>query len=294
MSAPANCLDCAAPLAPGQRYCSQCGQAADTHRISLAHFAHDLGHELLHADRNVITLTAALARRPGEVVREYLAGRRKRWFNPFAYLLLVAALGTLALQGISALTAPPREPAAPTHVAVDGNAVENASTRSADAIDSSGSARAIDTSGARPVDKRLSATQKQRARDVGDFMRKHQNLVMLLAVPFNALVFWIAFARRGPNVAEQLTANIFLVAFLMLFTSLLFYPLMALTRGSGAFFVVLAAMLLSHALYYAFAYIQWLALARWPQRLYALAVSAAAIGGWGALTSLAMRWYIAR
>jgi len=294
MSAPANCLDCAAALAPGQRYCSQCGQAADTHRISLAHFAHDLGHALLHADRNVVTLTVALALRPGEVVREYLAGRRKRWFNPFAFLLLVAALGTLALQGISALTAPPRETVAPTHVAIDGNAVENASTLSTDAIDSSGDARAIDTSGARPVDKRLSATQKQRARDVGDFMRKHQNLVMLLAVPFNALVFWIAFARRGPNVAEQLTANIFLVAFLMLFTSLLFYPLMALTRGSGAFFVVLAAMLLSHALYYAFAYIQWLALARWPQRLYALAVSAAAIGGWGALTSLAMRWYIAR
>ncbi len=294
MSAPANCLNCAAALAPGQHYCSQCGQAADTHRISLAHFAHDLGHALLHADRNVFTLTAALARRPGDVVREYLAGRRKRWFNPVAYLLLVAALGTLALQGISALTAPSREPTAATHVALDGSAVDNTSTAGAEATDSSNSERAIDASGATPVDQRRSAKQKQRAREVSDFMRKHQNLVMLVAVPFNALLFWLAFLRRGHNVAEHLTANLFLVAFLMLFTSVLFYPLMALTRGSGSFFVVLAAMLLSHALYYTFAYVQWLALTRWPRRLYALAVSIAAIGGWTALTSLAMRWYIAR
>jgi hypothetical protein len=117
---------------------------------------------------------------------------------------------------------------------------------------------------------------------------------MLLAVPFNAFVFWLAFLRRRVNYAEHLTANVFLVAFLMLFTSLLFYPLMAWTRGSAAFVVVLGAMLLSHALYVAFAYGQWLELQRWSQRLYAVLVSGTAIAGWAALTTLAMRWYVLR
>jgi hypothetical protein len=291
VSAPANCLDCAAVLAQGQRYCSQCGQAAGTNRISLAHFAHELGHALVQADRNVFMLTAALACRPGLVVRDYLAGQRKRWFNPFAYLLLVAALGTLALQGIAAMAGAPREPAAAGRIAVEA---ANTQSAAADTAKSSGDARGIDASTATSANTSPAALQKQRARDVGDFMRKQQNLVMLLAVPFNALVFWLAFLRRHLNWAEHLTANVFLVAFVMLFTSLVFYPLMALARARGVFVVVLGAMLASHALYYAFAYAQWLSLRRWSQRLYAVAVSLAAIGGWAALTTLALRWYIAR
>lgn len=79
------------------RFCPACGQKTATHRLTLHDIAHDSWHALTHTDHSVLGLVKALLLRPGQVVREYVDGRRKAWFNPFAFLIVVVGVCTLAM-----------------------------------------------------------------------------------------------------------------------------------------------------------------------------------------------------
>ncbi|MFN8334913.1 MAG: DUF3667 domain-containing protein [Cyclobacteriaceae bacterium] len=73
-------------------YCPNCSQKADTHRFSVKHFAHEVFHAFTHADKGIFFLAKELFVRPGKVAREFNEGKRKKYFNPITYLLLVMAL----------------------------------------------------------------------------------------------------------------------------------------------------------------------------------------------------------
>lgn len=73
-------------------YCPNCSQKAETHRFTLKHFAHDFFHAFTHADKGIFFLGKELFIRPGKVAREFNEGKRKKYFNPITYLLLVLAL----------------------------------------------------------------------------------------------------------------------------------------------------------------------------------------------------------
>lgn len=73
-------------------YCPNCSQKADTHRFTIKHLAHEFFHAFTHADKGVIFLGKELFIRPGKVAREFNEGKRKKYFNPITYLLLVMAL----------------------------------------------------------------------------------------------------------------------------------------------------------------------------------------------------------
>jgi hypothetical protein len=87
------CLNCAQPLAAGP-YCPHCGQQRP-HRLSTAHVLHEIVHVFTHADKSVFGFVGQVLRHPGRVVADYLAGRRKRYFNPFQFLLLAVGLATV-------------------------------------------------------------------------------------------------------------------------------------------------------------------------------------------------------
>lgn len=92
-----SCLNCATPLQDRQRFCANCGQKAATRRMTLADIGHDLLHAITHADHSVVSLVRALAVRPGAVAREYVDGRRKKYFNPFAFLVLIVGIAALVM-----------------------------------------------------------------------------------------------------------------------------------------------------------------------------------------------------
>lgn len=64
--------------------------------------AHDVWHAVAHLDAGLPRLIRGLATRPGRVYAEYLAGARKRYFNPVLFLLMASGayivLGTAALK----------------------------------------------------------------------------------------------------------------------------------------------------------------------------------------------------
>lgn len=91
------CLNCEAPLEATHAYCARCGQRADTRRLGMGDIAHAAVHVLTHADHSVFALVRDLAVRPGRVAREYVQGRRKKYFNPFTFALVVVGVASVVM-----------------------------------------------------------------------------------------------------------------------------------------------------------------------------------------------------
>ncbi|WP_162910646.1 DUF3667 domain-containing protein [Hymenobacter oligotrophus] len=75
-------------------FCPGCGQPRP-HRLSTAHVLHELVHVFTHADKSIFGFARQVLLAPGRVFADYAAGRRKRYFSPFQFLLLAAGLATL-------------------------------------------------------------------------------------------------------------------------------------------------------------------------------------------------------
>ncbi len=60
-------------------------------------------HAPLHVDRTALSLIRQLLVRPGAVALDYVSGRRRRHYGPFAFLVVAVALasGALAVTGFS-------------------------------------------------------------------------------------------------------------------------------------------------------------------------------------------------
>lgn len=88
------CLNCGATLTGA--YCQDCGQKADTHRITLSHLIkHDLVHGIWHFDKGLLfTLREALLR-PGYMAMNYIKGKRIKYYNVFYLILIVLGINLL-------------------------------------------------------------------------------------------------------------------------------------------------------------------------------------------------------
>jgi hypothetical protein len=84
------CLNCGSVVIGA--HCAQCGQAADVHVLSMREVAGDVTHSLLHLDSRVWRTLRLLVRRPGELTREFIAGRHQLYIPPFRLYLAVSIL----------------------------------------------------------------------------------------------------------------------------------------------------------------------------------------------------------
>jgi len=70
-------------------FCFNCGQKTSVHRYSFIHFiTHDLIRGIWDVDNGIIFTIKELFTRPGHSIREFINGRRARYFN-FASLLVI-------------------------------------------------------------------------------------------------------------------------------------------------------------------------------------------------------------
>jgi hypothetical protein len=98
VSLPKSCLNCGATDSCGKNFCGNCGQRANVApRLTMRDIGHDLVHAITHADHSVFALIRALLTRPGYVARDYIEGRRKRHFGPFAFLVITVGLASAVI-----------------------------------------------------------------------------------------------------------------------------------------------------------------------------------------------------
>ncbi|HEY0058223.1 MAG TPA: DUF3667 domain-containing protein [Flavisolibacter sp.] len=259
------CLNCRQALQPGHRFCSACGQKADTHRISFKHFLHDLLHGFTHADIGIFHLIKQLALKPGEVARNYLAGQRKRYFPPMNFYLIMIGLFVFTL-GLFHTFEQPNNFA---QLRADVSKISDAVVR----------------------ERRM--MKLDRAETAMAFMTKKSNLVsLLLATPLAAFVFFLFYIRRNLNYAEHLVSNFYFAGFSALFFILVVGPLVSLVDSQSFYLGAMSAFLFAEMLYRSIAYYQLMNRKGARHYLYALLASITAVGLWILLSQAIVIYYI--
>lgn len=74
------------------KFCKECGQSMNTHRLTVSHIIEEIVHYFTHADKGLFFIIKEMFIRPGTVIEEYIEGKRKKYFNPFTFLLLCSTV----------------------------------------------------------------------------------------------------------------------------------------------------------------------------------------------------------
>ena len=89
------CLNCEAVLPEQARFCPACSQRADTTRLTVGDMLRESMHSFLNVERGPVAMLLGLLTRPGAIARDYVLGRRRRYYGPFATLVVVAGATAL-------------------------------------------------------------------------------------------------------------------------------------------------------------------------------------------------------
>lgn len=85
-----HCLNCDGPL--NGPYCPACGQKRDLPAFTWHFLLQELPASLFQVDRGIWYTIRQLFTRPGHAIRDYLEGKRVRYFRPLSLLVLSAGL----------------------------------------------------------------------------------------------------------------------------------------------------------------------------------------------------------
>jgi hypothetical protein len=173
-------------------FCPTCGQKHAVHRITVGHVLHEGLHSITHADKGFLLLVKELVARPGIVAKEYIEGRRKRYFNPLSFLVISSAL-----------------------LAYFGSA-----TGYMDKLTGGGSNQA----GGRPISD-VWREVFQIAANSGKW------LTLLFIAPLFALLSWLFFIKKKYNYAENFVLHSFIFGEAALLRLVVFVPLYLIFPG---------------------------------------------------------------
>jgi hypothetical protein len=176
-------------------FCHGCGQRVQAGRLTVRGIAAHRVTDAFDLNRGLLFTAAALFRRPGEAVREYVSGATVRYTNPVKYLLLLAALALLMMVRLDVFETQMR--------ALPGVAAAQES-----------------------------AQAQQMQAELSAWISRHMNLLMIAGVPVIAWLSRRFFRAAGFSYAEHLVFNVFAYAQMCLL-SLLVLPLTQ-AAGLGA------------------------------------------------------------
>ena len=74
------------------KFCNNCGQAASVERLSWKYVLNELRGGFLKYDKNKLLTIKDLLVKPGDMIREFIDGKRLYHYKPFSLLLVVASL----------------------------------------------------------------------------------------------------------------------------------------------------------------------------------------------------------
>lgn len=77
-------------------YCSHCGQKASVARLGLHEIFHDVVHAITHAEKGFFRVAKELLFTPGKLYSNYFSGKRKTYFSPVTFFLLLMGLALIA------------------------------------------------------------------------------------------------------------------------------------------------------------------------------------------------------
>ena len=91
------CLNCGHPLELSDRYCPNCSQANSVKHLTFRDFLDELFEDMVRFDTRLVRTLQTMLWRPGLVSKEFIAGKRKAYSNPFRFLFTLAFIYFLLL-----------------------------------------------------------------------------------------------------------------------------------------------------------------------------------------------------
>lgn len=177
------CRNCNQHLLLNQKFCHECGQRTDTHRINFHYFLHELPHNIFHVDGGIIFTLKELFTRPGHTIREYLDGKRQPHFKPVMLVLIMGSVCAL----IQYLLKDKSQAKIADQKIFQGN------------LKGSGLSKYVDFEG-------LFSYFKQ----IVEWLSSHFAFTVLLMLPIAAFGFFLGFRKYKLNYPEWLVVMLFL------------------------------------------------------------------------------------
>lgn len=201
------------------KFCPNCSQKADTHRLTVAHFAHEATHAVTHTDKGILLLIKEMFVRPGHVAREYVEGKRKKYFNPITFLLILMAVQVYAVKKTDFY----------------GKFTRQVQKVYAEMM-------AAQPNGKKGVEKFNSQIEK--ADKQASMATDNNKLLTVVFIPFLSLLTWLLFMKSGLNYAENLVLNVLINGQMIVFF-LLMCILPVIIKASLAVLVLYLYLLFS-------------------------------------------------
>jgi hypothetical protein len=190
------CHNCSYPLEEEFQYCPKCSQKTHLDRLTLHDILHDALHYFTHADKGFLGLIKELALKTGVVAKEFTAGKRKSYFPPLNFYLLVATIFVLVIHGVA--------PNTPFDVKKEHPELANIPDK---------------------AKRQYVQTIYERQHEAISFMNKYSNTVAMIAVPLLCFLYWLFYMRGKYNYTEHLVACMYMVGFANLVYAVIFVPL---------------------------------------------------------------------
>jgi len=175
------------------KYCSNCGQSAETHKINVHYLWHDIQHGLLHLDKGILFTTRELFTRPGHSIREFLEGKRVKHFKPISLVLVLAGIYGLLFHFFK----------------ID---------MFANYVVISGSGEKVNH-----INEVIAKTS--------EWISQHYAILAILQIPIFAIGTYLCFRKGGYNFIEHLIINSFLVG-QRLILHIITFPIYYISSGT--------------------------------------------------------------
>ncbi|PWK22124.1 uncharacterized protein DUF3667 [Arcicella aurantiaca] len=159
------------------KYCSECGQKAETNRFTIKHIIETTSHAFLNVffffERGASLTFKELLISPGQFLRNYLSGKRVSHITPIGYVLLVGTISTLL------------------YTYLGDEMMMNM-----------------------PFGEQLVNDKNKiiSTKDIVKYITEHQVLSTLIMIPLTSMVTQRVYKKIGYNYAEHLVVNAFLLS----------------------------------------------------------------------------------
>ena len=218
--APAACLNCGCSFGdPRPRYCPSCGQETNVKPPTLIEFAQQFGGSYIAAEGALWRTLKLLLFRPGQLTREYLAGRRRRYVLPLRLYLTVSLIVLLALRFTTAINID----VDPSSIATAGGAqkksfvvIDFGADRRAGLADGKFYCVGLPRWACDRLERRLDLDPKNLARELREAPARflsHWGTAMFLLVPAFAAWQRLVYRNRGLRYTEHLVYALHLHTF---------------------------------------------------------------------------------
>lgn len=197
-----NCKNCQTDLLENFKFCNACGAKVVTQRITAKNLLSDIFQNALGWDNKYFSTIRSLILKPGILLREYLDGTRKKYVNPFTFLVIGMTLAIFTFNFF------------------DERYIESNTNFQSKQIEWQ-SQWMNETLGIPLLSEEVKKEQLESAEKSTRFTLKYFNILVVLTLPLYSLLTFLVY-RKPYNYGEHIVINSYIQGVSFISISILF------------------------------------------------------------------------